>query len=210
MQLGVGMRGDRVRLGQRPGDIPGQVRMQALRRVETDQLLEFPVGVRLDARLLRREQRAVHLPFRPHLAVPGAGGRAAAGEDRGDAGDDQRVRGRSRAGEALCDAGGRDDAVVDVQDRIPRMGSPLEPAAGLRLRRHGHLASPLRPPTRPTTSTVRRSRPVSKEIQPQRGRRAPEGDLAARLRDRRTPATLGAGGAPDPLPRPPGRGSAPD
>jgi Uncharacterized protein conserved in bacteria (DUF2252) len=82
--------------------------------VEPHKLLELASGIRLDALGLRLDERSVHLPFGEHLGVARPCQGQPPGDDRGHAGHGERARRGARAGEALRDASGGDDAVVDV------------------------------------------------------------------------------------------------
>jgi hypothetical protein len=118
--LGVGVRGNRVMLGQCIRNLPGQISAKTLGLVDADEFFELAHRIGLDAGPLGLDQRAVHLPFGADLGIAGARRRESSGENGRHSGDEQCAGRSARAGEAFGDPRRRDNAVVEVEDRLAR------------------------------------------------------------------------------------------
>jgi hypothetical protein len=104
--------------GECLGDLPREIRREALRLVDPDELLQLRLGIFRDAGSFGLEQGAVHLPLGPFLGIPATCGGEPAGHDHRRSGQEQRTGRRTDGAEALGESGRGRDSVVHIEDRI--------------------------------------------------------------------------------------------
>ena len=132
-ELGLGVRAERVVLGELPGHLQREVLAEPLLDVEPGELLELLLGLVPQLAPLLVQQRQLGVLLGAHRDVLAGGHAQRARRQPGHAGDQDRAAVAGRAGDAHHDARGRDDAVVGAEHAGAQPVEPVVEPAVVRL-----------------------------------------------------------------------------
>ena len=114
-ELVTGMRPERIRCGERFGDLVGQLAWKPTFDIDRSQLLLLGLWMGLELCALLVEVGLLDISLRADRNVFARGHRHSAGDQRGDCRREDETRRRSSCNYANCHAGHRDDSVIGAE-----------------------------------------------------------------------------------------------